>query len=68
MNVYMQVAGYGLKMKASILSRELTQNTRLRTALLHYAHAFFNQVAQSAACAQSSYLGTAMLPLATDDP
>jgi CRP-like cAMP-binding protein len=51
MNVYMQVAGCGLKMKASILSRELTQNTRLRTALLHYAHAFFNQVAQSAACA-----------------
>ena len=51
MNVYMQVPGRGLKMKASTLSAELNRNTRLRTALLHYAHAFFNQVAQSAACA-----------------
>ena len=30
----------------------MNRNTRLRTALLHYAHAFFNQVAQSAACNQ----------------
>ena len=51
MNVYMQVPGCGLRMKASTLSAELNRNTRLRTALLHYAHAFFNQVAQSAACA-----------------
>ena len=51
MNVYMQVPGYGFRMKASTLSAELNRNTRLRTALLHYAHAFFNQVAQSAACA-----------------
>ena len=51
MTVYMQVAGRGLRMKASILSRELDLNKSLRTALLHYAHAFFNQVAQSAACA-----------------
>ena len=51
MNVYMQVPGRGLRLKASTLSGELNRNTRLRTALLHYAHAFFNQVAQSAACA-----------------
>ena len=54
MNVYMQVPGRGLRLKASTLSGELNRNTRLRTALLHYAHAFFNQVAQS------SFLGTAM--------
>ena len=41
MNVYMQVPGCGLRMKASTLSAELNRNTKLRTALLHYAHAFF---------------------------
>jgi CRP-like cAMP-binding protein len=49
-NVYMQVAGRGLKMKASLFREILGKSEHLRQAMLHYSHAFFNQVAQSAAC------------------
>jgi CRP-like cAMP-binding protein len=49
-NVYMQVAGRGLEMKAKLFWREMQRSSSLRMAMLHYAHAFFNQVAQSAAC------------------
>jgi CRP-like cAMP-binding protein len=48
--VYIQVAGQGLRMKAKVFWQELQQSASLRNAMLHYAHAFFNQVAQSAAC------------------
>ena len=37
-------------MKAALLKRELARSASMRTVMLHYAHAFFNQVAQSAAC------------------
>jgi CRP-like cAMP-binding protein len=47
----MQVPGAGLQMKASLFKEELQHSESLRTTMLHYAHAFFNQVAQSAACA-----------------
>jgi CRP-like cAMP-binding protein len=50
-SVYMQVPGVGLRMKASLFNEELLQSASLRTAMHHYVHAFFNQVAQSAACA-----------------
>jgi CRP-like cAMP-binding protein len=50
--VYVQVPGAGLRMKAKLFERELTQSISMRTVMLHYAHAFFNQVAQSAACNQ----------------
>jgi hypothetical protein len=50
-SVYMQVPGAGLRMKASRFKEEILHSASLRTAMLHYAHAFFNQVAQSAACA-----------------
>jgi CRP-like cAMP-binding protein len=50
-SVYVQVPGTGWKMKSSDFSTALEQSKTLRQALLHYAHAFFNQVAQSAACA-----------------
>jgi CRP-like cAMP-binding protein len=50
-SVYMQVPGAGLRMKASLFKEELSHSASLRTAMLRYAHAFFNQVAQSAACA-----------------
>jgi CRP-like cAMP-binding protein len=50
-SVYMQVPGAGLRMKASLFKEELRHSASLRTAMLHYAHAFFNQVVQSAACA-----------------
>ena len=49
-SVYMQVAGHGLQMKAKTFWQEMQRSTFLRKAMLHYAHAFFNQVAQSAAC------------------
>jgi CRP-like cAMP-binding protein len=49
-SVYMQVAGRGLRMKAKKFWQELQRSDSLRRAMLHYAHAFFNQVAQSAVC------------------
>ena len=49
-SVYMQVAGHGLRMKAKTFWQEMQRSATLRTVMLHYAHAFFNQVAQSAAC------------------
>ena len=41
----------GLRMKSGIFWEAMEQSPSLRKLLLHYAHAFFNQVAQSAACA-----------------
>ena len=49
-NVYIQVPGAGLRLKANILKDLLERSTASRTLMLHYVHAFFNQVAQSAAC------------------
>lgn len=51
-SVYVQVPGTGLRMKASLFRKELARSASMRTVMLHYAHAFFNQVAQSAACNQ----------------
>lgn len=49
-NVYMQVAGVGLKIKANPFLDAMQRSASMRKAMLNYAHAFFNQVAQSAAC------------------
>jgi CRP-like cAMP-binding protein len=51
-SVYVQVPGIGLRMKAALFEKELARSASLRKVMLHYAHAFFNQVAQSAACNQ----------------
>ncbi len=51
-SVYVQVPGAGLRMKASLFEKELARSATMRTVMLHYAHASFNQVAQSAACNQ----------------
>ena len=48
--VYMQVPGAGLRIPAQLFGDQVNMSKTLRTALLHYAAAFFNQVAQSAAC------------------
>jgi CRP-like cAMP-binding protein len=48
--VYMQVAGAGFKMKANLFRREMQRSASLQNAMLRYADAFFNQVAQTAAC------------------
>lgn len=49
-SVYVQVPGAGLRMKAVLFKRELARSASMRAVMLRYAHAFFNQVAQSAAC------------------
>lgn len=49
-SVYMQVSGASLKMKANQFRAELDRNPVMLKTMLHYAHAFFNLVAQSAAC------------------
>jgi len=51
-SVYIQVPGVGLRMKASQFAKELARSATMRAVMLRYAHAFFNQVAQSAACNQ----------------
>jgi CRP-like cAMP-binding protein len=51
-DVYVQVPGTGVRMNAALFSRELARSASMRRVMLHYAHAFFNQVAQSAACNQ----------------
>jgi CRP-like cAMP-binding protein len=50
-SVYMQVPGRGLRMRAAIFREKMERSGPLRTIMLRYAHTFFNQVAQSAACA-----------------
>ncbi len=49
-SVYVQVPGTALKMGARIFRRELEDSPTLRAVMLRYVHAFFNQIAQSAAC------------------
>ena len=51
-SVYVQVPGVGLRMKAKLFTKELARSASMRIVMLRYAHAFFNQVAQSAACNQ----------------
>jgi CRP-like cAMP-binding protein len=50
-SVYVQVPGTALRMEAGIFRHELARSPTLNVVMLRYAHAFFNQVAQSAACA-----------------
>jgi CRP-like cAMP-binding protein len=49
-SAYIQVPGSGLRLQADVLSSEIDRSSTMRKVLLRYAHAFFNQVAQSAAC------------------
>src|SRR3984957_5812010 len=49
-SVYVQVPGVGLRMKATQFNKELARSASMRIVMHRYAHAFFNQVAQSAAC------------------
>jgi len=49
-SVYVQVPGIATRMKASLFWGAMEESPTLRRSMLHYAHAFFNQVAQSAAC------------------
>ena len=50
-SVYVQVPGTGLKIDAGVFRGELDRSLTLNLTMLRYAHAFFNQVARSAACA-----------------
>jgi CRP-like cAMP-binding protein len=49
-SVYVQVPGTALGMDARLFHVELERSPTLNHIMLRYAHAFFNQVAQSAAC------------------
>jgi len=51
-SVYIQVPGAGLRMKATLFKKELERSASMRAVMLRYAHAFFHQVAKSAACNQ----------------
>jgi CRP-like cAMP-binding protein len=50
-SVYVQVPGTALQMDARLFRHALERSPTLALVMLRYAHAFFNQVAQSAACA-----------------
>src|SRR6266581_265381 len=50
-SMYIQVPGRGLRMTARIFREQLEQSRPMRAAMLRYTHVFFNQVAQTAACA-----------------
>lgn len=50
--VYVQVPGVGHRISAALFKAALARSASMRTVMLHYSHAFFNQVAQSAACNQ----------------
>jgi CRP-like cAMP-binding protein len=50
-SVYVQVPGTALGMDAGIFRTQIERSPTLNLIMLHYVHAFFNQVAQSAACA-----------------
>ena len=47
---YVQVPGAGLRMKATLFKKELAHSASMQAVMLRYGHAFFNQIAQSAAC------------------
>src|ERR1700726_3742544 len=50
-SVYVQVPGMALETDARVFRDQLERSRTLNLVMLRYAHAFFNQVAQSAACA-----------------
>ena len=66
-SVYVQVPGIGLRMSATVFKKELARSASMRAVMLRYAHAFFNQVAQSAACNHFHSIEQRCLPLAADD-
>ncbi|HXN69774.1 MAG TPA: Crp/Fnr family transcriptional regulator [Bradyrhizobium sp.] len=49
--VYVQVPGTALEMDARVFRDQLERSPTLNLVMLRYVHAFFNQVAQSTACA-----------------
>ena len=54
-----------LQVGRALPGAELAQESAMRPVMLRYAHALFNQVAQSAAC-NHLHPGAALLPLAPD--
>ena len=50
-SMYVQVPGRGLRMNARNFREQLEQSQTMRAVMLRYTHVFFNQVAQTAACA-----------------
>jgi CRP-like cAMP-binding protein len=48
--VYVQVPGTAMRMQAGLFREALEGSGTMRIVMLHYVHALFNQIAQSAAC------------------
>jgi CRP-like cAMP-binding protein len=48
--IYVQVPGFGLRLPADVFRHALDDSPTLRAVMLRYAHAMFDQIAQSAAC------------------
>jgi CRP-like cAMP-binding protein len=49
-DVYVQVPGTALRMPANLFVEALEASHSMRAVMLHYVHAMFNQIAQTAAC------------------
>jgi CRP-like cAMP-binding protein len=49
-SIFIQVPGAGLRLRADFMIDAIERGSSLRKVMLHYVNAFFNQVAQSAAC------------------
>jgi CRP-like cAMP-binding protein len=49
--MYVQVPGTALSLDVGVFRDQLKRSDTLHSVMMRYAHAFFNQVAQSAACA-----------------
>ena len=58
-SMYVQVPGRGLRMQARRFRELLEQSQPMRAVMLRYTHVFFNQIAQTAACAQAVHQNTA---------
>ena len=49
-DVYVQVPGTALRMPSNPFRDALSDSATMRTVMMHYVHALFNQISQSAAC------------------
>ncbi len=67
LSVYVQVPGTALRMSADAFREEIERSNAARTVMLHYAHAFFNQVAHISGLQRFAFDRSKMFALAFDD-
>ena len=66
-SVYVQVPGSGLRMKARPFKQELARSASMRTVMLRYAHAVFNQGCAVRRVQPLSFHSAASFAVAVDD-